>query len=257
MTLPDAKGQITAAQTAQRENSPAHAGVAPFPAPNQQGQQDWLCQTAGATAPWGGNAPHKVGSAAALIPWPYPRWIAHRGAGKLAPENTLAAFAAGASHGYRMFECDAKLSADGTVFLLHDTTLERTSNGLGEAGKQSWQQLAGLDAGSWHSAPFAGEPMPSLEAVALFCLNQGHFLNIEIKPTPGTEAVTGTGVANAAAKLWHNASTPPLLSSFQVVSLRAAKAAQPQLPRALLLDKLTPDWLATALALECVAVVFN
>ena len=192
-----------------------------------------------------------------MTDWPYPRWIAHRGAGKLAPENTLAAFAAGASHGYRMFECDAKLSADGTVFLLHDATLERTSNGLGEAGKQSWQQLAGLDAGSWHSAPFAGEPMPSLEAVAHFCLNQGHFLNIEIKPTPGTEAVTGTEVANAAAKLWHNASTPPLLSSFQVVSLRAAKAAQPQLPRALLLDKLTPDWLATALALECVAVVFN
>ena len=48
---------------------------------------------------------------------------------------------------------------------------------------------------------------------------------------------------------------PPLLSSFQVESLQAAKSAQPQLPRALLLDKLTPDWLATALELECVAVV--
>ena len=45
--------------------------------------------------------------------WPYPFWIAHRGAGKLAPENTLAAFRLGALHGYRMFECDAKLSADG------------------------------------------------------------------------------------------------------------------------------------------------
>ena len=47
----------------------------------------------------------------------------------------------------------------------------------------------------------------------------------------------------------------PLLSSFQVASLQAAKSAQPQLPRALLLDKLTPDWLAIALELECVAVV--
>ena len=192
-----------------------------------------------------------------MTAWPYPRWIAHRGAGKLAPENTLAAFEWGARHGYRMFECDVKLSADGTAFLLHDATLERTSNGVGEAGRQSWQQLAKLDAGSWHSAPFAGEPMPSLEAVAHFCLHQGHFLNIEIKPTPGVEAVTGTEVANAAARLWQNASTPPLLSSFQLASLQAAKAAQPQLPRALLLDKLTPDWLATALALECVAVVFN
>ena len=48
--------------------------------------------------------------------WPYPFWIAHRGAGNLAPENTLAAFKLGASHGYRMFECDVKLSADGVPF---------------------------------------------------------------------------------------------------------------------------------------------
>ena len=60
-----------------------------------------------------------------MAPWPYPRWVAHRGAGKLAPENTLAAFRLGASHGYRMFECDAKLSADGVVFLMHDATLTR------------------------------------------------------------------------------------------------------------------------------------
>ena len=60
--------------------------------------------------------------------WPYPRWIAHRGAGKLAPENTLAAFRLGASHGYRMFECYAKLAADGVPFLMHDATLARTTN---------------------------------------------------------------------------------------------------------------------------------
>ena len=60
--------------------------------------------------------------------WPYPRWIAHRGAGKLAPENTLAAFRVGAALGWRMFECDVKLSLDGVPFLLHDDTLTRTSN---------------------------------------------------------------------------------------------------------------------------------
>ena len=69
-----------------------------------------------------------------LVPWPYPRWIAHRGAGKLAPENTLAAFRLGAAHGYRMFECDAKLSSDGVPFLMHDATLERTTNGRGTGG---------------------------------------------------------------------------------------------------------------------------
>ncbi|WP_421956365.1 glycerophosphodiester phosphodiesterase [Polaromonas sp.] len=192
-----------------------------------------------------------------MNPWPYPRWIAHRGAGKLAPENTLAAFKLGASHGYRMFECDVKLSADDVLFLLHDATLERTSNGHGDAGSLTWQALSRLDAGSWHSAAFAGEPLPDLATIARYCLDNNYFLNIEIKPTPGLEALTGSAVANSAAALWKDAKTPPLLTSFQTASLQAAKLAQPQLPRGLLLDKLTPDWLETAQALGCVAVIFN
>ena len=82
--------------------------------------------------------------------WPYPRWIAHRGAGKLAPENTLAAFKLGASHGYRMFECDVKLSSDGVPFLLHDSTLERTTSGKGMAGEQTWD--AALTTRCWQLA---------------------------------------------------------------------------------------------------------
>ena len=80
-----------------------------------------------------------------MKPWPFPLWIAHRGAGKLAPENTLAAFRLGAAHGYRAFECDVKLSADGVPFLLHDDTLERTSNGQGIAGEQPWAVISQLD----------------------------------------------------------------------------------------------------------------
>jgi glycerophosphoryl diester phosphodiesterase len=189
--------------------------------------------------------------------WPYPAWVAHRGAGKLAPENTLAAFRLGASHGYRMFECDVKLSADQVLFMLHDATLERTSNGKGTAGEQSWQALSLLDAGGWHSPAYAGEKLASLETIARYCLDNGHSLNIEIKPTPGLEAATGTAAANAAAELWKDADVPPLLTSFQLDSLRAAKAAQPQLPRGLLLDKLTPDWLDSAHELGCVAIVCN
>ena len=189
--------------------------------------------------------------------WPYPLWIAHRGAGKLAPENTLAAFRLGASHGYRAFECDVKLSADGVPFLLHDATLRRTSNGKGIAGNQDWAALARLDAGSWHSRSYAGEPLPSLEAIAAFCLGNGHALNIEIKPTPGTEAVTGRTVALEAARLWHGAAAPPLLSSFEPDALRAAQAAAPELPRALLLDSLRTGWFDEARALGCAAIVTN
>lgn len=188
-------------------------------------------------------------------PWPYPRWIAHRGAGKLAPENTLAAFRLGARQGWRMFECDVKLSADETPFLLHDATLERTTSGHGPAGQQPWSALARLDAGGWHSATYAGEPLPTLEEVARFCLANDCLLNIEIKPSPGTGLRTGEVVARQAAGLWRDAAVPPLLSSFDTEALQGALDGAPQLPRALLLDTWWPGWLAAARALGCVAVV--
>jgi glycerophosphoryl diester phosphodiesterase len=193
----------------------------------------------------------------ALPDWPYPRWIAHRGAGKLAPENTLAAFRLGAEHGYRMFECDAKLSADGVVFLMHDATLERTTNGQGIGGDLPWHALSQLDAGSWHSRTYAGETLPKLEALARFCHANGHLLNIEIKPTPGTEATTGEAVARLAARLWAGAAVPPLLTSFKPDALAAAKTAAPELPRGLLVDTLWNGWFEKAQELGCLAVVAN
>lgn len=190
-----------------------------------------------------------------MHPWPYPRWIAHRGAGKLAPENTLAAFRLGASHGYRMFECDAKLSADGIPFLLHDATLERTSNGHGTADQLSWQALSQLDAGTWHSRAYAGEPLPTLEALTRWCLANGHHLNIELKPTPGQERETGEAVAALARRLWQGAAVPPLLTSFKPEALAGAQAAAPQLPRGLLLDTLWDGWQQTARERGCAAIV--
>jgi glycerophosphoryl diester phosphodiesterase len=188
-------------------------------------------------------------------PWPYPSWVAHRGAGKLAPENTLAAFRRGAAHGYRMFECDAKLSADGVVFLLHDATLERTTNAQGQAGQLSWADLSRLDAGGWHSRQYAGEPLCTLEALARFCLRSGHALNIEIKPSPGSERRTGQSVAAQAERLWAGHPVPPLLSSFQTESLAGALESAPQMPRALLLESWWDGWLQAATALQCCAIV--
>ena len=192
-----------------------------------------------------------------MHPWPYPLWIAHRGAGKLAPENTLAAFRLGASHDYCAFECDVKLSADGVPFLLHDSTLDRTTSGHGLASNRTWQELSQLDAGSWCSGAFAGESLASLADVASYCLLNDFALNIEIKPTPGDEALTGQAVAAQAASLWSSQALQPLLSSFSPDALLAARAAAPCLPRALLLDGLHEGWLKQALALGCVAVVIQ
>ena len=189
--------------------------------------------------------------------WPYPRWIAHRGAGKLAPENTLAAFKLGAREGYRMFECDVKLSSDGVPFLLHDDTLDRTTNGQGAAGLITWQKLQKLDAGSWHSMPYKGEPIPSLDTIAAYCISNGFDLNIEIKPTTGTDELTGKVVAQHTARLWQEAGRKPLLTSFKPNALQAAVDVAPDLPRGLLLRELWTGWLETGLMLGCKAIICN
>ena len=154
----------------------------------------------------------------------------------MAPENTLTAMRVGHAHGYRMFEFDVKLSADNVSFLLHDDTLERTTSGRGRADALPWRELSRLDAGGWHSAKYAGEPLPTLASIARWARAHGVACNIEIKPTPGRERETGAAVALDATTLWRDADVPPLLSSFSEEALAAARDAAPALPRALLLD---------------------
>ena len=166
-----------------------------------------------------------------------------------------------------MFECDAKLSADVVPFLLHDASHTRTTNAIQHlaaqasasmtAGDHLWATLSQLDAGSWHSRGYAGEPLLTLENAARFCRANAYALNIEIKPTPGTEHHTGAVLASQAARYFHSADTPPLLTSFSVDALQGAFTNAPDLPRGLLLDTLPEDWLETALSLSCVAVVCN
>lgn len=187
--------------------------------------------------------------------WPYPQWIAHRGAGQSAPENTLPAFQLGFDSGFTMFECDAKLSADQVVFLLHDATLDRTTNIQGAAHTYVWDELAALDAGSWHSAQFAGATIPTLEQLAHFCIAHACQVNIEIKPSPGFELITGQCVAREAQRLWMNQPIPPLMTSFKREALRGAQAVAPELPRGLLMHELAPDWQEAVQVLQCVAVV--
>ena len=193
-----------------------------------------------------------------LLPaWPYPRTVAHRGAGKLAPENTLAAFRLGASFGYTAFEFDVKLSADSKSFLLHDDTLDRTTCAFGRADGLTFGELAQLDAGSWHSPTYAGEPLPALASI-LRVIGANHFgANVEIKPMPGHEWRTGAAVAIDVKSMWSGQGPLPLLSSFSEIALEAAREAVPELPRALLVDVLHRDWVERLQRLDCVALDCN
>jgi len=186
--------------------------------------------------------------------WPYPRLAAHRGAGNLAPENTLTAMRVGYAHGYRMVEFDVKLAADNVSFLLHDATLERTTSGRGRADALPWRELSRLDAGGWHSAQYAGEPLPTLASVARWARAHSVACNIEIKPTPGRERETGAAVALDAHSLWRDAEVLPLLTSFEEDALAGARDAVPGLPRALLLETLPADWQRRLARLACVGL---
>ena len=106
----------------------------------------------------------------------------------------------------RAFECDVKLSADGVPFLLHDDTLERTTNGQGVAGERSWAELSRLDAGSWHSSGIRRRAdRRASKRSPRSAPRNGHALDIEIKPSPGTEEETGRVVAQSVRKLWRGA----------------------------------------------------
>jgi glycerophosphoryl diester phosphodiesterase len=185
--------------------------------------------------------------------WPYPPLVAHRCGGTLAPENTLAGFDACVRYGYRMVEFDAKLSADNELFLLHDDTLERTTNGYGAAADYTWAQLAMLDAGAWYGPQFAGTRLPTLADAAARCARDGIAANIEIKPCPGRDEITGRLVADGALRLWQG-QTPPLLSSFSFDALAAARDAAPSLRRGMLFEEVPADWLRIVRELDCVSL---
>ncbi|MFC0179220.1 glycerophosphodiester phosphodiesterase [Thorsellia kenyensis] len=176
------------------------------------------------------------------IHWPFPKVVAHRGAGKHAPENTLAAMELGAKQGHKMVEFDVTLSADDVAFLLHDDSLERTANLKALASETSWHTLSKLDAGLWHSEAFKGEPIPTLGDIAKCTKKLDLAVNIEIKPANGLDEYTGKIIADQVVNLFKDHSLPPLISSFSIDTLIAVKNAQPKLWLGYLMHEWKNDW---------------
>ncbi|MCG7343966.1 glycerophosphodiester phosphodiesterase [Sporosarcina sp. ACRSL] len=91
--------------------------------------------------------------------------VAHRGATGYAPENTIAAFDLAVDMKADYIEIDVQRSEDGELVVIHDTTVDRTTDGTGQVGDLSFEELRGLDAGSWFGEQFAGESLPTFEEV--------------------------------------------------------------------------------------------
>ena len=109
------------------------------------------------------------------------RIFAHRGLNRVAPENSLAAFEKTADAGLTWIETDVDILGDGTPIVIHDTSLDRTTNRSGSYYGLEKADLASIDAGSWFSPEFAGQPLPTLEQLIELLNRRGLNANIEIK----------------------------------------------------------------------------
>jgi glycerophosphoryl diester phosphodiesterase len=191
---------------------------------------------------------------APMSSWPYPRIVAHRGGGSLAPENTLGALRLAASRGFKGVEFDVMLAGDGTPLLMHDETLERTTGVAGEVARTPYAELARLDAGLRFGERWRGERIPRFAEAGRLCRELGLWANVEIKPATGHERATGEAAARLARELWRGAELQPVLSSFSREALEAARRAAPELPRGGLFDEVPADWLDRLREFECVAL---
>lgn len=130
-----------------------------------------------------------------------PLLIAHRGGAAEAPENTLAAFSYSLALGIRWFELDVQVSKDGALVVIHDNSVDRTTNGTGEVGALTLEELRLLDAGAWFDSRYRGERIPTLREALDLCASEGAGVFVELKSPhlyPGVEQK----VASLLAEMW-------------------------------------------------------
>ncbi len=169
--------------------------------------------------------------------------IAHRGSSAYAPENTLAAFQLAAEQEADAIELDVDLTRDGHVIVMHDATIDRTTDGHGRVADLTLDEIRRADAGAWKDAAFTGERVPRLEEV-FEAVGQRLLINVEIKDM----SLLGTGVEAQVAALIekYDLLDRVILSSFNPLALRRAKYVNPHLTCGLLYAPDQPIFLREA-----------
>lgn len=171
-----------------------------------------------------------------------PPLIAHRGDSANAPENTMAAFRLATESGAKWLEFDVHLTHDGVPVILHDDTLERTTNGKGKIADMLWADMQTLDAGSWFDKRFKDERIPVLTDVLRLALERDMRPMIEIKPCPGRAQATTMVTLMEATKIWPRDDVPPVILSFDSEVLGIASKFQPHWPRGFSFEGWREDW---------------
>ena len=170
--------------------------------------------------------------------------FAHRGASAQAPANTLSAFRLAAELGADGVELDVQLSRDGEAVVIHDFTVDATTNGSGAVAEKTLIELQALDAGSWFDAAFTGEHIPTLQEV-MDAVGHRLLLNIEIK-LPFTLANTGLEAEVVRLIEDNNLVERVIVSSFHPLALRRVKSLNRRIPTGLLYAHDLPIYLRRA-----------
>jgi glycerophosphoryl diester phosphodiesterase len=152
--------------------------------------------------------------------------VAHRGASRYAPENTLAAFRLALEHGVPAVECDVRRTQDGHLVVIHDPAVDRTTDGHGAVGSLALESLRCLDAGRWFGPEFAGERIPLLDEV-LDAIRGRALIQIEIKNDPVPSEGIEQQVAVAIRR--HTMEDEVLVMSFDHRIIRELRSAAPRI----------------------------
>jgi len=169
--------------------------------------------------------------------------IAHRGASSYAPENTLAAFDLALQMGVRHIELDVDFTSDSHIVVIHDDTVDRTTNGSGPVTSHTLAALRGFDAGSWFGAQFAGERIPTFDEVLARYRGRVH-IHTEIK---GHSPSLSQRTADLIRK--HGMEGQVTITSFQNVRLEEMRAYAPDLPMGWLVREVSDALIAQAHAM--------
>ncbi|MDO5747237.1 MAG: glycerophosphodiester phosphodiesterase family protein [Actinomycetaceae bacterium] len=173
--------------------------------------------------------------------------FSHRGLNQQAPENTMSAFAPLPSAGVTWFETDVDITADGTLLIMHDETLDRTTNASGPYDNLCAAKLACIDAGSWFNSSFAGEPIPTLPQIVDFMNSTGLSANIEIKSNRCGRERTFALIDGVIAELSRvRSGVDYIVSSFNPLLLAEFKRRAPHIRVGCLFSNVTlgADWLS-------------
>ncbi len=162
-----------------------------------------------------------------------PLIIAHRGASALAPENTLAAFQLALNLGADGIELDVMLSKDDQLVVIHDSTVNRTTDGSGKVPEMTWDQLSKLDAGSKFGEQFMGEHLPTLDEVFELVGNK-MLINVELKNYHAPLDDLAEYVVRLIEK--HGLQKTIILSSFNPLNAQKARTLHPSIPFGLLTE---------------------